>query len=605
MGNSLELPNLPGITRDLSAMNPRLYRDFKASQNHSSVMSNSIDDDSLMSHFEDPESRAYISQHLKAFPDQGSAYNDIRGRYSMCSQKADRLQKTRSLPYCSLDRAPSFVVDNDITCRFLAYFTDRRLPDEIDTPQTKRTRKVEIHIHLEDSTIEITEPQIRNSGLPQGKIIKRHTVNKPNSSDIFTIEDMKSGAQLFIYKRNYTIVDCDNYTRKTMNEMGIEFGPPLPLPSDTYVPPQPTTSKRSGKHVSRKETEGGFYEHGIRVLRFFGLWDDSGSLYGDKVLVRLHYFLADDSMEVLPVNERNTGRDRIAKFLKRTKVPLTNDMSGAANTILQDGEPIPTYHWKDLSIGCQICVGTFVVDVLDADEFTRCFFEMKGQPLAAPIVIETVKHQLKERPTMSSEGLIGEETEKDGAKLQMYGGIILRYMAKICDPQPEDIQRRFVIQVHLEDDTIQILEPPIRNSGIKGGTFLKRGKVSATRGGRPIDPTEIYLGATPQILSHRFEVFGADNYTLKYMEAHDYRWTICQVSKVINKIKAKASVVKTTLLTIRGLSDKQVSSDELEEIFTRARLGLVKQEVTSLFRSMDTTRSGLITLASILGLVLG
>ncbi len=42
---------------------------------------------------------------------------------------------------------------------------------------------------------------------------------------------------------------------------------------------------------------------------------------------------------------------------------------------------------------------------------------------------------------------------------------ILRFMAKIMTKDPIQAQRRFVISYYLADDTLNIHEPPIRNSG--------------------------------------------------------------------------------------------------------------------------------------------
>jgi len=41
------------------------------------------------------------------------------------------------------------------------------------------------------------------------------------------------------------------------------------------------------------------------VLRFYALWDDTDSLYGDQLHFKIHYYLVDDTMEVVPVWERN------------------------------------------------------------------------------------------------------------------------------------------------------------------------------------------------------------------------------------------------------------------------------------------------------------
>ena len=108
-----DLPNLPGIRRDISTANPKLYREFKLSQGKaagqgpleveprsrlSTPYTPVEGEDSLMSYFENQNKLMEYSKSLSAFPQQGGAYNDISGRYSLRSQQQDRLNKSRSLP---------------------------------------------------------------------------------------------------------------------------------------------------------------------------------------------------------------------------------------------------------------------------------------------------------------------------------------------------------------------------------------------------------------------------------------------------------------------------------------------------------------------------
>jgi hypothetical protein len=44
---------------------------------------------------------------------------------------------------------------------------------------------------------------------------------------------------------------------------------------------------------------------------------------------------------------------------------------------------------------------------------------------------------------------------------------ILRFMAKVITKNPIQAERRFVISYYLADDTVNIHEPPMRNSGNK------------------------------------------------------------------------------------------------------------------------------------------
>jgi len=262
-----ELPNLPGVRRDVAAINPKLYKQFKASKSVLGSVLEGVDpplsledNQSLMSYF-DEGSKFDYSRMAPPFPSDGSAYNDISGRYSLVSQRRDRLTKSRSLPYTSLNAIPSFVTSaQGRVSIFVAYFLEAAT-DLIE----ERARKVEIKYYHEDSSIEIIEPRIENSGIVQGKFLKRHQVFKPNTpfdeittkstdkkkSLLYTIDDMRAGSVLDIYHRRYTIVDCDQETKRFMTDaLGVSFGNPLPLPANLYDP-----TKRSG--ASRRSPSRG------------------------------------------------------------------------------------------------------------------------------------------------------------------------------------------------------------------------------------------------------------------------------------------------------------------------------------------------------------
>lgn len=44
---------------------------------------------------------------------------------------------------------------------------------------------------------------------------------------------------------------------------------------------------------------------------------------------------------------------------------------------------------------------------------------------------------------------------------------VLRFMAKVVTKDPIQASRRFIIAYYMSDDTINIHEPPLRNSGNK------------------------------------------------------------------------------------------------------------------------------------------
>ena len=88
----------------------------------------------------------------------------------------------------------------------------------------------------------------------------------------------------------------------------------------------------------------------------------------------------------------------------------------------------------------------------------------------------------------------------------------------------EDSDRRFIISYRLADDMLTIYEPRVRNSGVIGGKFLERTRV--TKPNRSPDapeyygPQDFYIGAVIEIFNHRFVITGADAFVLSYMEEH-------------------------------------------------------------------------------------
>jgi hypothetical protein len=167
-----------------------------------------------------------------------------------------------------------------------------------------------------------------------------------------------------------------------------------------------------------------------------------------------------------------------------------------------------------------------------------------------------------------------------------------------------DASRKFIIQVHLEDDTFQIREPPIRNSGHKGGIFLARCKLETHDGSKPLQPGDIHLGATVEILSHRFIVLNCDQFTFKFMEENNKTWVYSNQARVLQKLLAKKEVVQKILLTYPALGTRSLDATELQAIMEKAGVELVKQEVYTIFRAVDVSFTGSIKMTQFLRFVM-
>jgi len=126
--------------------------------------------------------------------------NDVSGRYSITRKKADRDNNNLALPFCPESKLPSFIEHDRRVLLFNAYY-------EEDVHQSLDEEKIlhacEIYFYVEDGTIEIIQTKTENSGIVQGKFLRRSKVVKPGTSCHYGIDDLKIGNTLDIYCRSF------------------------------------------------------------------------------------------------------------------------------------------------------------------------------------------------------------------------------------------------------------------------------------------------------------------------------------------------------------------------------------------------------------------
>ena len=100
----------------------------------------------------------------------------------------------------------------------------------------------------------------------------------------------------------------------------------------------------------------------------------------------------------------------------------------------------------------------------------------------------------------------------------------LRFNAKFSNPLPEDANRQFIITYYLNDDSLQIYEPPARNSGFSTGKFLERGQhKNVLLGGEVFKPEHIVIGRDAKINGYWFHITDCDDFTKKWY-AENTEW---------------------------------------------------------------------------------
>ncbi|KAI5634772.1 DUF1126 PH-like domain-containing protein [Phthorimaea operculella] len=105
---------------------------------------------------------------------------------------------------------PHWVTYDKRCLNFTAFFKQ----PVYDSPDEQyRVRLVNIIYFLEDDTMTVMEPHVRNSGIWQGRLVKRDKIPKNDIGEYWHWKDLDVGKDICIYGRVYHTCTCDLYTR--------------------------------------------------------------------------------------------------------------------------------------------------------------------------------------------------------------------------------------------------------------------------------------------------------------------------------------------------------------------------------------------------------
>ncbi|KAJ7514901.1 hypothetical protein O6H91_23G065400 [Diphasiastrum complanatum] len=439
--------------------------------------------------------------------------------------------------------------------RFFCYFKE---PVNERREENFRVRRCTIYFYLEDGSMHISEPREDNSGIVQGTFLKRHKVPKHGGGYI-GISNFKVGSDITVYERTFRICSCDTFTKRYFMKRCYEIGKEEDFPDGPVSSFRETLQRHRLKH-HKDFANRQFLENDGKVLRFFAVWDDRFSVYGDRHPYVLHYFLADDTIEILEINERNSGRHNFPMLLKRNRLPreLPSDLLGknlGANLAKSS-----YYNDSDLHVGSYVRVYGRDMLLHDCDEFTRNYYQKKWgvtDDMLEPVDVQEPAPVLPrmEMPPHNGFGtdidtmqncisLIPKAPFKDFDKFFHQDGKVLCFSSRMAEDEthkvsPPDRGRLFVFKFFLSDDTISIYEPPTRNSGIVSGKFLSREaapKKPCTN--KRYQPSDMIVGAKLVIHDRLFELLQADEWTLKYMETHPDEFPLSDYENVVKKVES-------------------------------------------------------------------
>jgi len=476
----------------------------------------------------------------------------------------------------------------------------------------------------------IEEEKVPNSGIPQGKFLERSKI--PKEGGFIGVPDLHVGQPVEIWSRKFHIYDADPFTREfVQTKYGITLGPKTPVPIDDWT---------ASLLASKANKEGGvesdirtfveaslgkpmkwhlekikkFLANDRKVLKFWCVWDDP-SLYGEKRKYIMHYFLADDTIEVSEIHQANSGRDAFPQLLSRCKLPKVPPPVGAAKIGVDHRDKVDYYTHADLRVGSYVAVYSRHFLIIKADEYTKRFY-MEVHGLAeedfTPIQQKEEVYTVPECPPPPHNGygseqdslgsfysLVPKPPRKDFAKLLKYDKTALRFLCKMESKHPEDVDRRFIVEYFLSDDTIRVFEQSMRNSGFVAGKFLDRTKCKNVDTGAWFKPDDLFVGALLTINGFKFRCLEADEYTLSLMESEGEVFTRANVNTILkelaNKLWDKSYSRTGTFRDIDKDHDRYISPDEFAELCKKLGWNLDTHQKLTIFRKFDTDNSGRIT----------
>ncbi|VDM33192.1 unnamed protein product [Hydatigera taeniaeformis] len=349
---------------------------------------------------------------------------------------------------------------------------------------------------------------------------------------------------------------------------GIELNESESIPNDPYLETRIMSEKvKASVAKSTFDARRQHCELDRQVLRFFAIWDDTRELFGDLRKFSILYYLSDDTMEVREHHTGNDGRDPCSILIRRHRFPKNRDNIPVTFPIvcleISPNEVKEYYNPKDLRIGESIVIYGRSFLLFDCDSFTKAwYYQNFGLTDFKPICIEHKnpiererKHSHYNEPgtldcDAHSVSGIQFKAKSIFGKQEEHSTKALRYGAKLASVNPNDSLRKFILSYRLVDDTIHIWEIPIRNSGFPGGTFLKQTKIAkpGSTAEKPdyYGPSDFAIGSIVDVFGTRFLITDADEYVVKFMEAHRDQFPESLIgnlsSKVVSDIITKSNV---------------------------------------------------------------
>jgi hypothetical protein len=490
-----------------------------------------------------------------------------------------------------LAKVPGFVETEKVVTRFYAFFNYDRTYDRasaLGAPSIAKAdaRYLTILFYVADGTCEISETKEQNSGLEGGVFYGRARLSNDDGGMV-NLRDLAPGNVLRALGREIHIFDADSFTRDYFRRELLLALPPVVAGPDSIRPDQSAQQAtglgfhkdrnmkqshgvRSTDYFQRKEDlekTRRYLQFDGRLLRFVcvdapgtksastgsGVGVEMNAVTGEMELVvpstikkfALTFTLSDSSIEMRVQKSKNSANIDNWLLLKKSRLPRNwKDV--------QRGQPQELYEPSDLIVGSSIDIYGRKFLLVDCDEYSRDYYSDRGieQPVLhlvvddGPVYVHEVPQQGDSfLPIGSPEDTLatcyGMPKIVNMTKVSRTQNRQMRCKIKILSKNSIDGSRPLQLIFHLNDDSIQIYEVPVRNSGISGGNYLKRGRYINTlppagQAPRRFVKTDIFLGNVFSINGQEMQVLEMDSATLRFCEAYAHEFPMSDTFKIVH-----------------------------------------------------------------------
>ncbi|CAE7443355.1 efhc2 [Symbiodinium natans] len=303
-----------------------------------------------------------------------------------------------------------------------------------------------------------------------------------------------------------------------------------------------------------------------KVLRFKAFWDDH-TPYGARIYFIIHYFLADNTVE-------------INMFMKRGPLSKKNEVLAVPGMLAAEGQ---IYFPRDLMVGQSIDVWGRKLVLWDCDEATQKFYkEYMGidQWKVTHLKLKPPPHTgvgREEDSLINCQMVQPKPPKKDLERLMIYTGEVLRFECNMVNGEPEDELRKLVIAYYPADGDVAVFEAPVRNSGHMGGKFADKRKIKNPDTGEYFKLEDFFVGQTVTVAAQPLQIVRADEHCLQYLEARPREFPFADPVACAQRVAPLAGEPE--------MQDPQgLEPERLKELAASHGICLIDHEVVTLLR---------------------